>query len=252
VSGNISKLILVILYIVFLLTTETSIPSPALDRGSRIAIIWSSTVVALSLITITTAITTATNSGFDNIALAQTQGSNNSNTATNSSTAAAVTNVDTLRAKGQISSLASDVLAGRPSSNSSEIWVLGGDWEFGVAKGNLTNLAVDITMSQIDGKEAHHHTIESLKNITGAMSSNRSERIALINGNYTDFKGIADITTNGEIKWKDVPITVHLANGNIINFNIDPSKTEDHFKGLPVFGTVESIIDQNGRELLKR
>ena len=34
-------------------------------------------------------------------------------------------------------------------------------------------------------------------------------------------------------------------------FNVDPSKTEDHFKGLPVFGTVESIIDQNGRELLK-
>jgi hypothetical protein len=216
-------------------------------RSSIIAIIWSSTVIALSLIT-TAIITTATNSGFDNIALAQTQVSN-SNTA-NSSTA--VTNIDTLRVRGQISSLASDVLAGRPSSNSSEIWVLGGDWEFGVAKGNLTNLAVDITMSQIDGKEAHHHTIESLKNVTGAMSPNRGERIALTNGNYTDFKGIADITTNGEIKWKDVPITVHLANGNIINFNIDPSKTDDHFKGLPVFGTVESIIDQNGRELLKR
>jgi hypothetical protein len=181
------------------------------------------------------------------MALAQTQGSNNT---ADSSTA--VTNIDTLRARGQISSLASDVLAGRPSSNPSEIWVLGGDWEFGVAKGNLTNLAVDITMSQIDGKEAHHHTIESLRSVTGAVSPSRSEQIALTNGNYTDFKGIADITTNGEIKWKDVPITVHLANGNIINFNIDPSKTEDHFKGLPVFGTVESIIDQNGRELLKQ
>jgi len=203
-------------------------------------------VIALSLITIMTVlITTVTNnSGFDNIALAQTQGINN--TAANSSTA--VSNIDTLRAKGQISSLASDVLAGRPSANSSEMWVIGGDWEFGVAKGNLTNLAVDIIMSQIDGKAPHHHTIESLKNVTGA---DRSQRIALTNGNYTDFKGIADITTNGEIKWKDVPITVHLANGNIINFNIDSSKTEDHFKGLPVFGTVESIIDQNGRELLK-
>ena len=39
---------------------------------------------------------------------------------------------------------------------------------------------------------------------------------------------------------------------NIINFNIDSSKTEDHFKGLPAFGTVESTIDQNGRKLLKR
>ena len=227
----------------FLLRTETSIPSPALGGGSRIAIILS-TVIALSLITITT----VTNSGFDNLALAQTQGSNN--TANSSSTAA--TNIETLRAKGQISSLASDVLAGRPSANSSEMWVLGGDWEFGVAKGNLTNLAVDITMSKIDGTGTHHHTIESLRNVSGAVSPSRSELIALTNGNYTDFKGIADITTNGEIKWKGVPITVHLANGNIINFNIDPSKTEDHFKGLPVFGTVESIIDQDGRELLKK
>ena len=227
----------------FLLRTETSIPSPALGGGSRIAIILS-TVIALSLITITT----VTNSGFDNLALAQTQGSNN--TANSSSTAA--TNIETLRAKGQISSLASDVLAGRPSANSSEMWVLGGDWEFGVAKGNLTNLAVDITMSKIDGTGTHHHTIESLRNVSGAVSPSRSERIALTNGNYTDFKGIADITTNGEIKWKDVSITVHLANGNIINFNIDPSKTEDHFKGLPVFSTVESIIDQDGRELLKK
>jgi hypothetical protein len=215
-------------------------------RRGGISIIWS-TVIALSLITITTVITIATNSEFDNTVLAQAQGSNNT---ANSSTAAVI-NVDTLRAKGQISSLASDVLAGRPSANSSEIWVLGGDWEFGVAKGNLTNLAVDITMSQIDGTESHHHTIESLRNVTGAISPDRSQQIALTNGNYTDFKGIGDITTNGEIKWKDVPITVHLANGNIINFNIDPSKTEDHFKGLPVFGTVESIIDQNGRELLK-
>lgn len=53
----------------------------------------------------------------------------------------------------------------------------------------------------------------SLRNVTGAVSPSRSEQISLTNGNYTDFKGIADITTNGEIKWKDVPITVHLQMG---------------------------------------
>ncbi|HEY7572829.1 MAG TPA: hypothetical protein VH796_15810 [Nitrososphaeraceae archaeon] len=41
-------------------------------------------------------------------------------------------------------------------------------------------------------------------------------------------------------------------NGNVVNFNIGPTKTDDHFKGLPVFGTVESIIDQSGKELLKQ
>jgi hypothetical protein len=103
------------------LTAEDSTLSTALGRRSRMAII-SYAVIALSLITIMTIlITTVTNnSGFDNIALAQTQGINN--TAANSSTA--VSNTDTLRAKGQISSLASDVLAGRPSANSSEMGYL--------------------------------------------------------------------------------------------------------------------------------
>lgn len=79
-----------------------------------------------------------------------------------------------------------------------------------------------------------------------------SEQIALIESNHTDFKGIADITTNGKVKWEGVPIVVHLLNGNVVNFNIEATKTDDHFKGLPVFGTVESIIDQNGKELLKQ
>jgi hypothetical protein len=93
---------------------------------------------------------------------AQSTGSSNGNgTITSTQNATALGgNIATFRAKGQISSLASDTLAGRPSSNTSEIWVLGGDWEFGVNKGNLSNLALDISMSKIDGKGAHHHTIE--------------------------------------------------------------------------------------------
>jgi hypothetical protein len=199
-------------------------------------------VITATSMTGVTAVTSVVSSN-DDVAFAQTQGGNNPTNATN---------IDTFRAKGQISSLASDTLAGRPSSNTSEIWVLGGEWEFGVSKGNLTNLAVDISMSKIDGKEAHHHTIESLRNATGAVLPGHSEQIALTNGNHTDLKGVADITTNGIVKWKDVPIVVHLMNGTVINFNIEASKTDDHFKGLPVFGTVESIIGQDGKELLKQ
>ena len=55
-------------------------------------------------------------------------------------------------------------------------------------------------------REHHHHTIESLKNATGAILPGHSEQIALIESNHTDFKGIADITTNGKIKWEGVPI----------------------------------------------
>ena len=183
------------------------------------------------------------------------------NTAASNTTGA----VDTFRAQGQISSLASDTLAGR-TSNSSEnaIWVLGGDWEFNVANGNLTNFVADIDMSQVDGTAAHKHSMEKINNATGMplgaiqplkvdiMSGQPSTKITLENGNSTMFRGTADLTTNGQVKWKDVPIHVVILNGNILNLNIDPGKTEDHFKGLPIFGTVQSIIDNNGKELLKK
>jgi hypothetical protein len=193
-------------------------------------------------------------SGNIGIALAQTK---DNTSATNITTTTANTNtstssIDTFRAKGQISCLVSDVLAGRPSGNASEIWVLSGNWQFGVSKGNLTNISVNILMTKIDGKGAHHHAIENLRNATGAVLPGRSQQITLTRGNYTDFKGIADITTNGKLKWKDVPIVINMLNGNIINIHINPKKTDDHFKGLPVFGTVKSIIDKNGNELLKR
>jgi hypothetical protein len=133
-----------------------------------------------------------------------------------------------------------------------------------VADGNLTNFVVDIEMTQVDGTAAHKHTIEKLNNATGMpmgaveplelnfMTGEPSSKIALVNSNFTMFRGTADLTTNEDIKWTNVPVHVTLQNGNILNINIDPSKTEDHFKGLPVFGTVQSIVDENGKEIVKK
>lgn len=195
---------------------------------------------------------------------------NSSNTNTTIGTQSNGTNatgstIDTFRAQGQISSLASDTLAGRANNDSENaIWVLGGDWEFNVAGGNLTNFVVDIQMTQVDGTAAHKHTIERLDNATGMpmvsiepleldfMTGEPASKIALVNGNSTMFRGTANLTTNESVEWTDVPIHATLQNGNILNINIDPSKTEDHFKGLPVFGTVLSITDENGRELVKK
>jgi hypothetical protein len=193
------------------------------------------------------------------------QNSSNITNTTNSSTNATGNAVDSFRAQGQISSLASDTLAGR-EDNSTEnvIWVLGGDWEFNVADGNLTNFVVDIEMTQVDGTAAHKHTIEKLNNASGMpmgsqqpeelnlMTGEPSSKIALVNENSTMFRGIADLTTNENVEWTDVPVHITLFNGNVLNLGIDPAKTEDHFKGLPVFGTVQSIVDENGKELVKK
>lgn len=182
----------------------------------------------------------------------------------NTSTSNTTNTIDSFRAQGQISSLASDTLAGRINNSSENVmWVLGGDWEVNVANGNLTNFVVDITMTKIDGTAAHKHTIEKLDNASGMvfgpqqinqtdlMTDQPNSKITLI-GNSTMFRGTANITTNEDVKWQDVPVHVTIFNGNIINLGIEPTKTDDHFYGLPVFGTVQSIIDNNGKELLKK
>jgi hypothetical protein len=192
------------------------------------------------------------------------QNATNTNSTTPSANSTNTTAIDTFRAQGQISSLASDTLAGRENSTENVMWVLGGDWEVNVVDGNLTNFVVDITMSQVDGTAAHSHTIEKLNNTTGMpfgtvqtqqvdlMTCEPGSKIALVNGNTTMFRGTADLTTNGDVKWESVPTHVTIFNGNVMNLGLDPSKTEDHFYGLPVFGTVQSIVDENGKELVKK
>jgi hypothetical protein len=193
------------------------------------------------------------------------QNSSNTTSPPNKDTNATGNAIDSFRAQGQISSLVSDTLTGK-SNNSSEnvIWVLGGDWRFDVDDGNLTNFAVDIEMTRVDGTAAHQHTIEKLNNVTGMsllivnplkvdlMTEQPSSEIALVKDNSTMFRGIANVTTNENIQWEDVHVHVTIRNGNILNLAIDPIKTEDHFKGLPVFGTIQSIVDQNGKELVKK
>ena len=193
------------------------------------------------------------------------QNSTNSSNTTSSSSTNSTNTIDSFRAQGQISSLASDTLAGRiDNSTENVIWVLGGDWEFNVADGNLTNFVVDIVMTKVDGTAAHKHTIEKLNNASGMpmgslqpqqltlMTGEPSSKIALANGNATMFRGTADLTTNENVGWQSIPVHITLFNGNVLNLGIDPAKTEDHFYGLPVFGTVQSIMDESGKEIVKK
>jgi hypothetical protein len=190
--------------------------------------------------------TTTMNNNNNIIQLASAQTASATNDTTTS-------NLDTFNAKGTISSLAADIITGTNATlggHPEDIWVLGGNWSYGVMSGNLSDFNVNIIMTQLTGSGLHTHSIANLRNVTGEIPPlTNTSTIMLRNSNYTDFIGIADINTNDQVKWKDVPITVHILRGNIVNFNMDPIKTEDHFKGLPVFGTVTSITDQNNKEL---
>lgn len=160
--------------------------------------------------------------------------------------------ISSFDADGTISSLAADTLIGSNTTlgtHTGDLWLLGGNWSFAVDNGNLSDFNADIVMTRHDGSGRHMHSIGMITNATGAIPPITDSTIALANKNYTSFMGNANITTGDEIKYRDVPLVIYLNNGNALNINPDPIKTEHHFKGLPIFGTVSSITDESGRQL---
>jgi hypothetical protein len=154
--------------------------------------------------------------------------------------------IDTFNSHGTISGIAADTLIGSNEtmgSHSADLFVLGGNWSLGVERGNLSDFNADIVMTKFDGTQRHPHVFENIRNTTGNISPVDSEDIALVGNNFTAFTGVVDI---GD--WKDVPISGNLNNGNLLIINVDPVKTEHHFKGLPIYGTVTSLTDQSGKE----
>jgi hypothetical protein len=155
--------------------------------------------------------------------------------------------IDTFNSHGTISGIAADTLIGSNEtmgSHSADLFVLGGNWSLGVEGGNLSDFNADIVMTKFDGTQRHPHIFENIRNTTGNISPVNSENIVLVSNNFTAFAGVVDI---GD--WKDVSITGNLNNGNLLILNVDPVKTEHHFKGLPIYGTVTSLTDQSGKEL---
>jgi hypothetical protein len=155
--------------------------------------------------------------------------------------------IDTFNSHGTISGIAADTLIGSNEtmgSHSADLFVLGGNWSLGVEGGNLSDFNANIVMTKFDGTQRHPHVFENIRNTTGNISPVNSENIVLVSNNFTAFAGVVDI---GD--WKDVSITGNLNNGNLLILNVDPVKTEHHFKGLPIYGTVTSLTDQSGKEL---
>jgi hypothetical protein len=119
----------------------------------------------------------------------------------------------------------------------------------GVENGNLSNFGADIVMTRQDGSGRHIHSIDALTDATGAIPPLTESNIVLRSENYTAFMGNANITTGEEVRYQNVPLVIYLNNGNALSLNVDPVKTEHHFKGLPVLGIVFSITDERGNHL---
>jgi hypothetical protein len=121
-------------------------------------------------------------------------------------------------------------------------WIVGGDWNMKVDKGNITDFMTNFTMVKANGSKHHGHTISNLTTEAGGIRLD-------VNGNAT-MNGTSIIKVNGTDTWTGVDTKVNLDNFEILGISPNPQQVENHFGKLPITGIVTSLTTQNGTEVL--
>ena len=110
---------------------------------------------------------------------------------------------------------------------------------------NSTNSAkatfsANFTMVKPDGSETHEHSVNDF------ISNN-----VIITGGDMIITGIGNIYENAELKYREVPITVHLmGKEHVLGLIIDTVKTDRHFvSNHEMFGT---LIKGTGLEKIEK
>ena len=154
---------------------------------------------------------------------------------------------------------ASDHFANNQIQNGSVTWIQGGLWDLVVSNNtNMNNrisnntaaaapvpspkaaFSANFTMVKPDGSESHIHSINNF------VSNN-----VIIGGGDMIITGIGNIYSDGALKFKQVPITVHLmGRQHVLGLIIDTVKTENHFASThEMFGT---LINGIGLEKIEK
>jgi hypothetical protein len=136
---------------------------------------------------------------------------------------------------------ASGHFANNQIENDSVSWIQGGLWHLAVYNSssssstpNTTTRAKAIfsgnfTMVKPDGSQTHEHSV-----------SDFSSENVIITGGDLIITGIGNIYENADLKYKEVPITVHLmGKKHVLCLIIDTVKTDSHFvSNHEMFGTL--------------
>lgn len=122
-------------------------------------------------------------------------------------------------------------------------YALTGDWNLNVDGGKVTEFMANFTMININGTERHTHSV------TGFKADNNTN-VQLNPTGTTMFDGKVDVKTNGTGKWTNVNTTIYIEKLNTIHLIVDPKATDNHFKGQPIYGVTNSLIDENGKEMI--
>jgi hypothetical protein len=154
---------------------------------------------------------------------------------------------------------ASGHFANNQIQNGSVTWIQGGLWDLVVHNNTNTNnrisnntaaaapisspkaaFSANFTMVKPDGSESHIHSIKNF------VSNN-----VIIGGGDMVITGIGNIYSDGSLKFKQVPITVHLmGRQHVLGLIIDTVKTENHYASThEMFGT---LINGTGLDILEK
>jgi hypothetical protein len=172
------------------------------------------------------------------------QTSNNLNTTRNVTKPSSIQ--DTFSEKGTVNSL---IYLSSDNNNSTlggaKKFILFGDWNLLVNEGVVKDFQAKFINVLPDGTRWHSHGLVNLK------TDNNNTKIHLNGDNSVSIPGTVDITLDGSDAWKGVKTNIIISKGNIISIFLDDLTTGDHFRGQPIFGTVQSIKDGNGNEIKK-
>jgi len=123
-------------------------------------------------------------------------------------------------------------------------FVLTGNWNLSVEKGNVRDFASNFTMLHIDGTGSH-----VIKLINFQADANRT--VYLGSDGTTSIMGRVDIELNGVNKWKGVHAIIVIERLNTIYIILDSNATANYFKGQPIYGIIGLLKEgKNGNRVL--
>jgi hypothetical protein len=121
-------------------------------------------------------------------------------------------------------------------------YIVAGDWSLDVQDGNVTDFAANFTMMHTDGTSRHVHDVSNFEATNGSSVSLEEDGITFI-------FGTSDITTNGSGGWTGVDTMIVIESSNAASLTF--STEDDHFKGQPLYGIVDSLTDESGNQLIE-
>jgi len=146
---------------------------------------------------------------------------------------------NTFSMNGAISSL---VLGMPPNTKTLDMstvqkFILSGDWNMTVDKGNLTSFAANFYTGPVNGGTTNHtHQLSNFR-----VNNSNNIPILLTPDKSVSISGISDVGTNGKKAWNDVHTTVVISNGRTIAISLADKDTQRHFMGQQIYGIVKRI-----------